>query len=101
MVVFNRKGPNQNLSKEIMNQTLEFFYCVQPPRNPSHKALRAIRYGNPPPPQPGLKKLNIDGSCLSGSDRPGCGGLVRDEHDSWIGGFTRYIVLTNCFIAEL
>ena len=39
MVVFNRKGPNQNLSKEIMNQTLEFFYCVQPPRNPSHKAL--------------------------------------------------------------
>ena len=47
MVVFNRKGPNQNLSKEIMNQTLEFFYCVQSPRNPSHKALRAIRWERP------------------------------------------------------
>ena len=28
MVVFNRKSSNQNLSKEIMNQSLEFFYCV-------------------------------------------------------------------------
>ena len=29
------------------------------------------------------------------------GGLVRDEHGSWIGGFTRYIGSTNSFIAEL
>ena len=29
------------------------------------------------------------------------GGLVRDEHGSWIGGFTRYIGSTNSFIVEL
>ena len=38
---------------------------------------------------------------MNGSDRTGCGGLVRDEHGSWIGGFTRYIGSTNSFIAEL
>ena len=48
MVVFNRRVPNQNLSKEIMNQSLEFFYCVQSPRSPSLKALRAIRWEKPP-----------------------------------------------------
>ena len=47
MVVFNRKSSNHNLSKEIMNQSLEFFYYVQPPRSPSLKALRAIRWENP------------------------------------------------------
>ena len=98
MVVFNRKGPNQNLSKKIMNQSLEFFYCIQSPRSSSLKALKAIRWEKPPA---GWKKLNTDGSCLSGSDRAGCGGLVRDEHGSWIGGFTRYIGSTNSFIAEL
>ena len=98
MVVFNRRVPNQNLSKEIMNQSLEFFYCVQSPRSPSLKALRAIQWEKPPT---GWKKLNTNGSCLNGSDRTGCGGLVRDEHGSWIGGFTRYIGSTNSFIAEL
>ena len=98
MVVFNRKGPNQNLSKKIMNQTLEFFYCVQSPRNPSHKALKAIQWERP---LAGWKKFNTDGSCLSGSNRAGCGGLVRDEHSSWVGGFTKYIGSTNSFIAEL
>ena len=38
---------------------------------------------------------------MNGSDRAGCGGLVRDEHGNWIGGFTRYIGSTNSFIAEL
>ena len=32
MVVFNGKRVNQNLSKEIMNQVLEFIYCVHSPR---------------------------------------------------------------------
>ena len=81
-----------------MNQTLEFFYCVHSPRNPSHKALRAIRWKRPPV---GWKKLNTDGSCVGGSDRAGCEGLVRDEYGNWVGGFTRHIGSANSFIAEL
>ncbi|KAK9993042.1 hypothetical protein SO802_022745 [Lithocarpus litseifolius] len=98
MVVFNRKDLNHNLSREIMNQTVEFFYCINSPRNPCHKALRAIRWERPPA---GWKKLNTDGSCMGDSARAGCGGLVRDEHGNWVGGFSRHIGSTNSFIAEL
>ncbi|XP_050242423.1 uncharacterized protein LOC126691393 [Quercus robur] len=98
MVVFHGKRVNQNLPKEIMDQVLEFIYCVQSPRSPNHKISRNLRWERPPT---GWKKLNTDGSRLGGSDRAGCGGLVRDEHGEWVAGFTRHIGSTSSFIAEL
>ena len=98
MVVFNRKMLNQNLPKEIINQVSEFICCVLSPRNPNCKTIRSFRWERPPA---GWKKLNTDGSCLDGSDRSGCGGIVQDEQGEWVAGFTRHIGSTNSFIAEL
>jgi len=98
MVVFHGKRVNQNLPKEIMNQVSEFIYCVQSPRSPNHKISRNLRWERLPT---GWKKLNTNGSCLGGSDRAGCGGLVRDEQGKWVADFTRHIGSTSSFIAEL
>ena len=31
----------------------------------------------------------------------GCEGIIRDEHGSWVAGYTRHIGSTNNFVAEL
>ena len=98
MAVFNGKIVNQNLSTEIMNQVLEFIYCVHSPRNPVRKLNRGIRWERPPL---GWMKLNTDGSWLGGADRAGCGGIVRDDQGEWVAGFSRHIGSTNSFTAEL
>ena len=98
MDVFKGKRVNHNLSKNILNQVLEFIYCVHSPRSPNRKINRSIRWERPPL---GWKKLNTDGSWLRVADRAGCGGLVRDDQGEWIAGFTRYIGSTNSFTAEL
>ena len=76
MAVFEGKRVNQNLSKDIMNQVLEFIYCVHSPRSPNWKINRSLQWERPPL---GWKKLNTDGSWLRGVDRASCGGLVRDD----------------------
>ena len=45
--------------------------------------------------------MNTDGSIFGSFGQAGCGGVVRDEHENWIAGFTRHIGTTNCFAAEL
>ena len=98
MDVFKGKRVNHNLSKDIMNQVLEFIYCVHSPRSPNQKINKSLRWERP---LLGWKKLNIDRSWLRGMDRASCGGLVRDDQGEWIAGFTRYIGSTNSFTAEL
>lgn len=66
MAVFNRERVNLNLSQDIMNQVLEFIYCVHSPRNPNQKINKSFRWERPPL---GWKKLNTDGSWLGGADR--------------------------------
>ena len=68
------------------------------PRSPIQKISRRLCWERPPT---GWKKLNTNGSSLGGSDRAGCGGLIRDEQGEWVASFTRHIGLTNSFIAEL
>ena len=43
MVVFNGKMLNQNLPKEILNQVLEFVYCVHSPKSSIQKISRRLR----------------------------------------------------------
>ena len=39
------------------------------------------------PPQPGLVKLNVDGSCNSRGEI-GVGGLIRDDKSNWLVGLS-------------
>ena len=96
--MFQRKSPNLSLPSEIYNQALEFLYYVSSPRNPVQRVNKRIRWEKPPA---GWKKLNTDGSSMSCMERAGCGGTIKDEHGSWVAGFTRHIGLTNSFVAEL
>ena len=95
--VFNRKSPNPNLHKEIYNQATEFMFCVASPHNQVRKISKRIRWEKPPA---GWKKLNTDRSVLRSMERAGCGGVVRDEHGSWVTKFTRHVGATNSFAAE-
>ena len=96
--VFNRKSPNPNLYREISNQAAEFMFCVSSPRNPVRRTSKRIRWEKSPL---GWKKLNIDGSVIGCMEQFGCGGVVRDEHRSWVAGFTRHVGATNSFATEL
>ena len=96
--VFNRKSPNLNLHKEIYNQATEFMFYVASPHNQVRKISKRIRWEKP---LAGWKKLNTDGSVLRRMEWAGCGVVVRDEHGSWVAGFTRHVGATNSFAAEL
>ena len=96
--VFNRKSQNPRLAAEIIQQTLEFMYCVSSPRGPSQSLIRRVRWERPPE---GWCKLNTDGVASGNSGLAGCGGIVRDEHGSWLASFSRRIGITTSFVAEL
>ena len=49
----------------------------------------------------GWMKLNFDGFALGNSGKVGGGGLIRDHQGNWIRGYTRPLVNTSNFIAEL
>lgn len=49
----------------------------------------------------GWVTVNTDGASKAGGGISGCGGLVRDHHGRWLGGFTRFIGETHAYIAEL
>ena len=98
MFVFKRKSQNLNISKEIVNQAVEFLFYVASPRNPTQVVTRSIRWEKL---VMGWKKLNTDGSILGSVRQVGCGGVVGDDHGNWIVGFTRNIGATDSFAAEL
>jgi ribonuclease HI len=53
------------------------------------------------PPPPGTLKLNIDGSRISSSGHIAAGGLLRNCHGDWIGGFSANLGTGEILIAEL
>ena len=46
-------------------------------------------------------KLNTDRSSLENLGTAGSGGVFRDEDSNWVLGYSRHIVITSSFIAEL
>ncbi|KAK2379785.1 Polynucleotidyl transferase, ribonuclease H superfamily protein [Trifolium repens] len=52
------------------------------------------------PPMEGWVKLNRDGAYKDGS-AAGCGGVIRDSHGGWIGGFAKYLGICSAYVAEL
>lgn len=46
-------------------------------------------------------KLNTDGSSLENLGTAGSGGVFRDEDSNWVLGYSKHIIITSSFIAEL
>ena len=87
-----------NFAADILKQVTEYVHCVAFPRALTQKLIQWIRWERP---LGGWRKLNTDGSVIKSSSMAGCGGVVRDEENSWIAGFTRRIGVTTNFEAEL
>ena len=98
VIVFNRKGRNQNLALDIVYQAMEYFHCVVAPRMQGRRVLRRIRWECP---VQGWKKLNTDGSSNELHGLAGYGGVVRNEDGQWVAGFSKQIGVTNSFAVEL
>ena len=96
--MFKDKPQNPSLATEITNRATEFTYCASYCSKPNRMRMKQVRWEKP---QPGWVKLNTDGASGLGSDRTGCGGIIRDECRQWIMGFSRRIGVANSFIAEL
>ena len=45
--------------------------------------------------------LNTDGAVVGNPGQAGCGGLIRNEHGEWLGGFSWSDGCSNSFMAEL
>jgi ribonuclease HI len=52
------------------------------------------------PPMEGWVKLNTDGAYKDES-AAGCGGVIRDSHGGWLGGFAKYLGICSAYVAEL
>ncbi|KAK7267371.1 hypothetical protein RIF29_20042 [Crotalaria pallida] len=66
---------------------------VEPP-----KVQRLIRWFPPPT---GSVCVNTDGASKAINGAAGCGGLIRDEHGVWLGGFAMNLGSCSAFVAEL
>lgn len=51
-----------------------------------------LRWEKPPP---RVIKINIDGSISGARKEAKCGGVKRDEHSEWHGGFTKFLGICN------
>ena len=96
--MFKDKTQNPRLATEITNRATEYTYCALSCIKPNRMIMKQVRWEKP---QVGWVKLNTDGASGPGTDRTGCGGIIRDEQGRWITGFSRRIGVANSFIAEL
>lgn len=46
-------------------------------------------------------KLNTDGAFELSTGKASAGGLLRDQHGRWLGGFHRNVLATPSLMAEL
>ena len=77
---------------------MEFQHCGLNAKKSGNKRLVQVRWERP---QARWACLNTDGVAVGNPSRAGCGGLIRNEHEEWLGGFSRSIVCSNNFMAEL
>lgn len=52
------------------------------------------------PPDDGWLKLNVDGACDTTTHCIPAGGLIRDHHGNWTGGFHQFLGRGNSLLAE-
>ena len=98
LCVFKHKNPNPNLSSDIVDRALEFFFCANNALVTKRMIMKSIRWEKP---GAGWLTLNTDGLTASNFGPARGAGLVRDENSDWVIGFARRIGNTSSFLAEL
>jgi ribonuclease HI len=93
----NPFDPHQVI-KRATSLTLESW--IMSPRKTAIPKSNPTLIGWKPPPLSFIK-LNTDGSVSGNPGQAGAGGVLRDHHGTWIGGFARNIGRTNSLAAEL
>ena len=86
------------LAKVITAQAMEFFHCVNNPRNNRHLVIKQVRWERP---NKGWFKLNTDGATNATQNVAGAGGVLRDARGNWVVGFSRKVGNSNSFEAEI
>lgn len=52
-------------------------------------------------PPPGWVVINTDGAFKRDLGLSGCGGVLRNEHGQWLGGFAKRLSVMSAYLAEL
>ncbi|KAL4317675.1 hypothetical protein AHAS_Ahas15G0408800 [Arachis hypogaea] len=78
-----------------INQSLKRNYLIKRLKMKQEIHIRWV------PPPKGWVKLNTDGSLQGNTRCAGCGGLVRNEDERWVAGFTCRIGSCTASTAEL
>ena len=97
-VVFKGQNFRPGFHNEVVFQALKFLHCVLNPKISGSRRMIRIRWEKP---SPGWVHLNIDGSALGNPSKASCSGIIRNDREDWLGGFSRCIGVTTSFIAKL
>ena len=96
--IFRNLHAQPNVHKDALFRSLEFQHCGLNNKKSGSKRVVQVRWERP---QVGWACLNTDGAAVGNPGRAGCGGLIRNEHGEWLGGFSRSIGCDDSFMAEL
>ncbi|XP_075655213.1 uncharacterized protein LOC142625441 [Castanea sativa] len=87
------------LSKGALVKLISAIYhCGLNTKKSNYKRVVQIRWEIP---QAGWACLNTDEATIGNPGRAWCGGLIRNKHGEWLGGFSRSIGCSNSFMVEL
>lgn len=95
--VFNNKAQNPHIAKDIMSNSVEYYFCAYPKKGKPHMVIKQVHWDKP---AVGWMKLNTDGSSLGNPGLAGGGGVIRDWTGRWIVGFSRNIGIASSLMAE-
>ena len=81
-MVFRDRHTQPNVHNDALFNTLEFQHCAINPKHSGSKKMVRIRWEKP---KLEWVHLNTNGLALANPRRPGCGGIIRNNHGDWIG----------------
>ena len=96
--IFRNLHAQPYVHKEDLFRALEFQHYGLNAKKTGNKRLVQVRWERP---QAGWPCLNTNGAAIGNPGQAGSGGLIRNEHGEWLGGFSRSIGYSNSFMAEL
>ena len=97
-VVFQHKTHIVTIHEEIMHRAVECSYCAQKSKASTPRISVQLRWEKT---QQNWYKLNTNRASLGNPSTSGGGGVIRNEEDHGIRGFSRNIGTTTSLIAEI
>ena len=97
-VVFQHKTHIVTIYEEIMHREVECSYCAQKSKASTPRISVQLRWEKT---QQNWYKLNTNRASLGNLSTSGGGGVIRNEEDHGIRGFSRNIGTTTSLIAEI